>query len=150
MSGQIGPTDHNPAGIIIYYNNNTKLSLVGAGQGLHIKWQNADKDNIVVVQVFQNMIYQTSRKEIGEPGPALHIYNYAEKLAGTNFYWFDDNAGSYKNGNTLPPGIDPSDVGTGVTTSEEYFLAVYNIAFEPATKPTGAGGLSPIAPGLPP
>ena len=84
MSGQIGPTDHNPAGIIIYYNNNTKLSLTGAGQGLNIKWQNADKENIVVVQVFQNMIYQTWRKEIGEPGPALHIYNYAEKLAGKN------------------------------------------------------------------
>lgn len=150
MSGQIGPKDPKPAGITIYYNNNTKLELTGAAQGLNNKWKNADKDNIVVMQVFQNGIYQTIRKEKGEPGPALHIYNYSEKHAGKNFYWYDDNDKFYKSGNTLPGGIDPDQVGTGVTTSDEYFLAVYNISMEPSTKPTGGGGLSPIDPGLPP
>jgi len=150
MSGQIGPKDPVPAGIIIYYDNNTKLTLVGGAQGLRNKWKNADKNNITVVQVFQNGTYQTFRKEKGEPGPAVHIYNYSLKFAKTDYYWYNEQTDFYENGDQYPSDTDEDDVGFGVLSSDEYFLAVYNIAIEPARKPTGAGGLSPIDPGLPP
>jgi len=148
MSGQVGPPDHNPAGIIIYNSDNTKLELVGSGQGLVNKWKNAIKDSVTCVQVFEQGQYQSWRKEKGESGPALNIYNYAKAMVKTDFYWYDENTDSFQNGNTVPAGVDPDYIAFGVLSTDEYYLAVYNIAIEPARKPIGGGGVSEIAPGL--
>jgi hypothetical protein len=151
MPGQVGPTDHNPAGIVIYYNDNTKLEITGQAAGLHNKWKNADKNNVVCVQVFEQGQYQSWRKEKGEPGPALNIYNYSQELVQTDFYWYNEQTGFYEHGNTVPSSVDPDDLAFGIWTSNEYYMAVYNIAVEPARKPLGSGGVSPIDPGgLPP
>ena len=148
MSIDIDPA---PAGIIIYYNDNTQLTLVGQGNGLRNKWRSADKVNITCVQVFARGSYKSWRKEKGEPGPAQNTYNYSDAMVQTDFYWYDEATGFYKHGDVVPPSVEADDIGIGIWSSNEYFMAVYNIAMEPARTPTGLGGTDPINPGgLPP
>jgi len=147
--GQIGSKDESPAGLCIYYENNTKDELVGAGNGLANKWRNSRRAGIVCVKVFFQGQYNTWDKEKGEPGKALNIYNYSREKVGTDFYWYDSATGKYERGNVVPGGIPAGDVGTGKLVTNEYFDVVYNIAITHARKPLGAGGESEIDPALP-
>lgn len=147
--GQIGPKDENPAGLIIYYENNTKEELVGSGVGLANKWRNSRREGIVVMKVFFQMQYNIWDKAPGEPGKALNIYNYSRENVGTDYYWYDDATDKYEHGDTVPQGIDAGDVGTGKLVTDDYWDVVYNIAIEHARKPLGAGGESEISPLLP-
>ncbi len=149
--GQIGNKDEKPAGLIIYYENNTKETLVGAGNGLAVKWRNSRRAGIVVMKCFKTMQYNIWDKDIGsgQPGKALNIYNYSSEKQGTDFYWYDSATDRYESGNVVPPGIPAGDVGTGKLVTDKYFQEVYNIALVHARKPLGAGGESEISPGLP-
>ena len=147
--GQIGIKDEKPAGLIIYYENNTKVELVGSGNGLAVKWRNSRRAGIVVMKCFFTMQYNTWDKDIGESGKALNIYNYSREKQGTDFYWYDADEDKYERGNVVPPGIPPGDVGTGKLVTNDYYDVVYNIALVHARKPLGAGGESEIDPALP-
>ena len=147
--GQIGNKDESPAGLIIYYENNTKEELVGSGNGLANKWRNSRREGIVCMKVFFQGQYNTWDKEPGEPGKALNIYNYSREKVGTDYYWYDADEDKYERGNTVPPGIPDGDVGTGKLVTNDYFDVVYNIALIHARKPLGGGGESEISPLLP-
>ena len=147
--GQIGNKDEKPAGLIIYYENNTKETLVGSGNGLAIKWRNSRREGIVCLKVFFQMQYNQWIKEPGQPGRALEIFNYSREKVGTDFYWYDASIDKYERGNEVPPEIPAGDVGTGKLVTDDYWDVVYNIALLHTRKPLGAGGESEISPLLP-